>query len=113
MSQIKVFGKQIEINSTYVVDFLFPIKDAFISKNTVIVFLDPDANLGKTKQYKNLLGFNKQGKKIWEAELPTTKSSDVYWRIKRKAPLVVSSFSSYECIIDESTGKILSAEFYK
>ena len=113
MSKIEVFGRQLKIDSTYVVEFLYPIKEAFFSENTVIVFLDPDANLGKTRQYKNLLGYDCQGKKIWEAELPTSKSSDVYWRIKQRVPLVVSSFSSYECNIDESTGEIVSSEFYK
>jgi hypothetical protein len=113
MSLIEINGKQLIINSTHVVDFLFPIKDAFFSKNIVIVFLDPDANLGSTGQYKNLLGYDCQGEKLWEAELPTANSSDVYWRIKQRMPLVVSSFSSYECIIDESTGEIVSSDFYK
>lgn len=113
MNRINISGQRLTINSNHVIDLLYPIKDAFEIKNTVVVFLDPDANLGKTGQYRNLLGFDRQGKKIWEAELPTSKSSDVYWRIKQREPLIVSSFSSYECRINAVTGKIESSEFYK
>ena len=113
MTRIEASGCRLKIDTIYVVDFLYPIKDAFELNGTVIVFLDPDANLGKSGQYRNLLGFDLQGKRIWEAELPTTKPSDVYWRIKQKSPLIVSSFSSYECQIYETTGKIKSAKFYK
>ncbi len=113
MTRIEFSGNRLAINSGSVLDLPYPIKDAFELSGVVVVFLDPDANLGKAGQYRNLLGFDQQGKKLWEAELPTSKSSDVYWRIKKKSPLVMSSFSSYECLIDESTGKIKSSEFYK
>lgn len=113
MTRIEFSGNQLTINSDSVVDLMYPIKDAFELSGVVVVFLDPDANLGKSGQYRNLIGINQQGKKIWEADLPTSKSSDVYWKIKQKTPLIVSSFSSYECRIDESNGKIKSAEFYK
>jgi hypothetical protein len=112
MNRIEASGNHLKIDSVHV-EFLHPIQEAFLLKSIVIVFLDPDSNLGRDGQYKNLLAFNMKGEKLWEAELPTSKTSDVYWRIKRKSPLVVSSFSSYECIIDENTGKIVSSEFYK
>ena len=95
------------------IDLGYPIKDAFELDKVVVVFLDPDADLGKTVQYKNLLGFDNKGSKLWEADLPTSKISDVYWRVKQKQPLIVSSFSSYECEIDEDTGRVISSEFYK
>ncbi|MFC1560735.1 hypothetical protein ACFL3W_02210 [Pseudomonadota bacterium] len=113
MTRIEFSGNRLTINSVSLIDLLYPIKDAFELSGVIVVFLDPDANLGKAEQYRNLLGFDQQGKKLWEAELPTSKSSDVYWRIKKKSPLIVSSFSSYECWIDESTGKIKFSEFYK
>ncbi|ORU90027.1 MAG: hypothetical protein A6F71_03425 [Cycloclasticus sp. symbiont of Poecilosclerida sp. M] len=113
MIRVEFSENKLTINSTCVVDLPYPIKDAFALSGVVVVFLDPNANLGKSDQYRNLLGFDRQGNKLWEAELPTSKTSDVYWRIKQKTPLVVSSFSSYECQVDELNGKVITTEFYK
>lgn len=113
MIELEFSGNHLTINSNCVVDLTYPIKDAFESSGVVVVFLDPDANPDKSAKYKNLLGFNQHGKKIWEADLPNSISADMYWRVKQKSPLIVSSFSSYECRIDELTGKIKSSKFYK
>jgi len=89
------------------------IKDAFLISDVIVILLDPDENLGIDGQYQNLIGYNLTGSCIWRAELPTIKTSDVYWKINSSKPLVVSSWSSYNCHIDELTGLIVEKEFYK
>jgi hypothetical protein len=114
MTQIDIAGNRLTIGADHrVVDFSYPIKEAFEQGGTIVVFLDPDANLGKDGQYRNLIGLDLIGNKKWLAELPTSDSCDVYWRIKQRDPLIVSSFSSYECRINLRTGDIESSEFYK
>jgi hypothetical protein len=90
-----------------------PIREAFAVDRVIIVLLDPDADLGRQEQYRNLLAVNVDGEILWRADLPTDRRSDVYWRIASKSPLVASSFSSYDCEIDLRTGKIDRTDFYK
>lgn len=90
-----------------------PINDAFYERGLIVVLLDPDANMESDSQYKNLLAYDLMGNKKWEAELPTNKKSDVYWRVNNKYPLVVSSFSSFECEIDLESGTVKNKNFYK
>lgn len=112
MSQINYSDNVLKIDDTTVV-FPYEIYEVFESHQAVIVFLNPDANLGTEEQYKNLIAYNLNGVKLWEAELPTTKKSDVYWKIASKTPLIAYSFSSYACEIDIATGRILKKVFYK
>lgn len=125
MSRIEFSGKRLTIHSKHVVDFAYPIKEAFETKRVIVVLLDPDSYPMKGL-HKNLLGFDQHGNKLWEAELPrysrfdvwvrkgpASEASDIYWQVKQREPLIVSSFSSYNCKINESTGEIESAEFYK
>ena len=112
MIQLIFSGTILEINGIEVV-LPYPIIDAFVSLGIVVVLLDPDSNMGKSGQYRNLIAYDTSGQKMWEAELPTSKPSDVYWKIAKKEPLIAYSFSSYECEIDVTTGKILRSEFYR
>ena len=112
MSGISYSGADLKIDNK-LITMPYKILEVFKSGEVIVVFLDPDANLGKTGQYRNLLAYDANATKKWEAELPTSKISDVYWKIVNKTPLVAYSFSSYECEIDISTGKILKKSFYK
>ncbi|GAB3036707.1 hypothetical protein [Bowmanella dokdonensis] len=112
MSQISYSGTILKVNGNPVM-LPHEILEAFDVQGVIIVFLDPDAELGSGGQYRNLIGYSSNGTKLWEAELPTTKKSDVYWKIAKRVPLTVYSFSSYECELDISTGKILRKDFYK
>ncbi len=112
MSQISYSGTVLGINGKSIV-VSHEISEAFEVQGIIIVFLDPDADLGKGGQYQNLIAYDSNGVELWKAELPTSKASDVYWKIANKSPLTVYSYSSYECVIDASTGKILKKEFYK
>jgi hypothetical protein len=94
----------------------WPIRDAVEIDDKIIVLLDPNAYLKdpsfeKGSDFRNLIAFSKEGKKLWEAEYPQLE--DYYYEIESKYPLRVYSFSSYDCIIDEKTGQIISMEFFK
>lgn len=125
MSHVEFSGKRLTIDSKHVLDLPYPIKEAFETQRVIVVLLDPDL-YPMRGLHKNLLGFDRHGNKLWEAELPrysrfdvwvrkepASEASDIYWQVKQREPLIVSSFSSYNCKINEGTGKIESAEFYK
>ena len=113
MKHIHTSDKSLLIDNKYEVDFAYPIRDAVDLENVIVVLLDPNANLGASGQFKNLLAFDRTGVRKWVAELPTRDSSDVYWKIHSATPLIVYSFSSHECEIDKMTGRIKHSEFYK
>lgn len=89
------------------------VKEAFVLGDKVIVLLDPDACLGGSEPFRNLLALNFSGNRVWTAELPTDKPTDVFTRIVSRAPLRADSFSSFECSIDPSNGRLLAAGFFK
>lgn len=99
----------------------WPVLDAVEQGDMVFALLDPDSYLldmeyKKMRRQggpaiKNLLAFDKGGKKLWEADLP--EGSDYYYQISAVRPLTVNSFSSYRCQIDPGTGAILTREFLK
>lgn len=90
-----------------------PVSDAFEDHGVIVVLFDPDEIAGTENRFKNLWAYSASGKKLWEAELPTKRGADVFYRITNKAPLLVNSFSSHECEIDLKTGELLRADFYK
>lgn len=97
----------------------WPVLDAVEHGEKVFVLLDPDAYLLDLNYkiarrqggpaIKNLLAFDRDGTKLWEAELP--ESSDYYYRISSACPLIVNSFSSYRCQIDPNSGAIQARIF--
>ena len=92
----------------------YPVKDAFPSDDSAIIVLyDPDASLGVSGQFRNLVAVTNTGEEIWRAELPTNQSADVYTAISSRAPLQAFTWSSFQCRIDEATGRLLSKEFLK
>lgn len=89
------------------------VQEAFALGDKVIVLLDPDADLGKSGQYRNLMALDSAGAVVWLAELPTDRDSDVFTRIASREPLIADTFSSYECDIDLQTGQLLAKRFFK
>ena len=89
------------------------IEEAFAIEDRIIVLFDPDANMGNEGQFRNLLCLQADGKVRWVAELPTEKSTDVYYKVAKRNPLIVYSFCSYECEIDIATGRIRTKAFTK
>ena len=112
MSKISFSGKSVNINGKQI-KCIHEVVEAFELKNVLIVLLDPDADMGKTTQYRNLIAYSLAGHQLWEAELPTPNNSDVYWKVSKEYPLVACSYSSHECEIDLLTGKISKTDFYK
>jgi hypothetical protein len=93
-------------------DLEYPILDAFELGSKIIVLFEPGAKRS-AGQFKNLIAVSPNGERIWEAELPTTISSDAYYRFSSKNPIIVDSLSSFASTIDDSTGRILQKDFYK
>ena len=91
----------------------YAVLDAYEANNVIVVLVDPDDYIGKEKRYKNLVAYNFLGEEIWEADFPQNYKPDYYWTISNRNPLIVNSYSSHECVIELSTGKILSTSFYK
>jgi hypothetical protein len=89
------------------------VKEAFVLGDKVIVLLDPDACVGGSEPFRNLLALDFSGNRVWTAELPTDKPADVFTRIVSREPLRADSFSSFECSIDPSNGRLLAAVFSK
>jgi hypothetical protein len=112
MISVKFDGKLLTIDDR-IVPMPHEIRDAFALGDKVIVFLDPDADLGSSGKYSNLVAVDSGGRLVWRAELPTERDSDVFTRIVSREPLVADSFSSFECEIDPGNGRLLSTRFFK
>jgi hypothetical protein len=91
----------------------FPIDDAFEQGGLVVVLFDPDSPADSYRPFHNLVAVDSDGRVRWEAELPTSNPGDRYYKISSHEPLVAYSTQSYDCVIDISTGRIVSKEFTK
>ncbi len=99
----------------------YAVRQAFELDGRIIVLFDPDDYL-KDPAYprerrrgqdalRNLRAYSRDGELLWQAEFP--EPADYYYRIVRRSPLTVLSFSSYRCRIDPTDGRIAEKEFYK
>jgi len=112
MKSFRLDKKSLQIDESPL-EFEFPISEIVFLKNVFCILFEPGSDNRNWGQFHNLYGININGKIIWKADLPSTKP-DCYWKIKLIGEnLRAYSFSSYDCIIDPITGKILSSEFYK
>ena len=102
---VNVGGKSMELE--------YPVANAFMLGDKIIVLFDPGAYTEKFGQFKNLIALNVDGERIWTAELPTNDSGDRYFMVKSRSPLVAASIYSYDCEIDESTGRMKKKIFVK
>lgn len=115
MTSITYSGPVVSVDGTNI-RVPYDVLDAFAHKNTVMILMNPDEFVKKTKgrkNLKNLVAYDVSGKWLWDAEFPDDSRANYYWNISSKVPLVVYSFSSNECEIDLNTGKILKVDFYK
>jgi hypothetical protein len=120
MSTISFNGVEVHLNG-HSLKMPYAVLDAFLSEGKLIVLLDPDAYMldpaykAHRRQtgiaLRNLVAFDLNGRKLWEAEYP--QNSDYYYKISSKTPLVVYSFSSFACEIDPLTGNIKAKSFFK
>ena len=77
----------------------------------VLALMDYNANLS-TKKFHNLVAFDLSGRKVWEAELPTSGQADCYTDLSLGSDgLRAFAFSCFSCHIDLLSGKILDKMF--
>ena len=112
MTEISFSGSIIEINGKNI-SLSYDISEAYLINGIIVILLAPGSYIGKEKNLKNLVAYNTDGEMLWEADFPQNYKSDYYWKIKSKNPLIVNSFSSYECEIDLNTGRVKKSDFYK
>lgn len=60
------------------IEMEYPIHDAFLLGDKIIVLFHPDSYTEKFGQFRNLTALTLEGEKIWTAELPTNDSGDRY-----------------------------------
>lgn len=97
------------------IDLTFPIKDAFVVGETIIVLFKQDA-ADLEKPFQNLIALDSNGSQMWIAALPEVQIegiADAYLQIVSREPLIVYTWSGYNCTIDIKTGKILKQQFTK
>lgn len=110
--QLKFSGRSVSSKGN-TIEFAYPVLDAVELPDKIIVLFEPDSRRGEPGQFHNLVAVTHNGEDIWKAALPTTMSSDSYYRISSTTPLIADSLTSFACTIDESTGRILNKVFYK
>jgi hypothetical protein len=99
----------------------YELREAFEVDGRIIVLLDPNAYLQDPSYEKerrrglnplrNLRALSESGELLWEAEFP--EAADYYYKVVDRHPLTALSFSSYRCVIDGATGRIVRKEFFK
>ena len=108
---VRYSGRELTVNGACVVTEE-PIADAFEIGDIVIVLIDAPAVI-KHGQFQNLLAFDRLGRRLWTADLPTTNTGDTYYAIGSRDPLVALSTQSFDCEIDTTTGHIMRKTFTK
>lgn len=120
MTQVSHTGREVLIDGK-LVQLEYEVREAFELDGKIIVLLDPNAYLqdpsyGKERRrghdaLQNLRALSVLGESLWEAEFP--EAADYYYKIVDVHPLTALSFSSYRCVIDGATGRIVRKEFCK
>lgn len=91
----------------------YKIKEAHEISNNILILFAPGEFKSEEKAFNNLHYYDRQGRMLWVAELPTDEPMDRYYKIKSIDPIIAYSVCSYSCNIDPSTGKIIESKFYK
>jgi hypothetical protein len=94
------------------IKFDFPIYQIIFADSIFYILFHPGSDNRSYGQFYNLWGVNTEGKIIWKAELPDS-SAGCFDRISIEGGKLHAYASTYDCIIDFPTGKIISSEFYK
>jgi hypothetical protein len=90
----------------------YPVAQAVLVGDRVLVLYDYMAG-PRHRQFQNLEAFTLDGVRLWTAEHPTSTTADAYVSITSVSPLRVSSIASYDCTLDEQSGRLLQSEFTK
>ena len=88
-----------------------PIRKLIDLADRKIVLLDDTHIRGSKEGCKNLLAVDQSNNIVWIADLPTSKMLGAYWTINYNDNELTALYSSFRCIIDIETGKVLSERF--
>jgi hypothetical protein len=91
----------------------FPVLLAVALSDVVVVVLDPDANLGGSGTFANLIAYDSAGSQRWIAQTPTTNTGDCFLSIESVEPLTALSWSGFLCTVDPLTGTLIDRQFVK
>lgn len=97
--------RQLIVNG-HVVPTTYPVREAVVARQLLVVLFDPDSDPRGYGTFPNLVAVDTDGEPRWTAALPTNSTGDCFVTIKSAEPLVALSWSSYECTIDPLTGAI-------
>lgn len=114
-------GQSLELENGVSVVLPYRARAVRRSTDVVLVLLDPDhyltdatyklAQASGALPLRNLIAFDLQGKRVWEAELP--EAADYYHSIEDGLPIRALSYSGHHCVIDATNGRIMRREFLK
>ena len=92
----------------------FPIRDAVMLGDKVILLYDPDSSEAiRFRQFQNLVAYSVHGEKLWTGEHPTNETAAVYINFMSSNPLRVWNFACFVCEINPTNGKLIQAQFTK
>jgi hypothetical protein len=98
-------GRVLRIDSVRV-ELEHPVAEAFAVGDLVIVRFPCDAAPKSYGAFENLIALTSYGDRAWIGELPTT-GTDAYVGVSSREPLVVNSWSCFQCTLDPKSGRIL------
>ena len=108
-------GNRIQIGERYW-EVEYPIGDAVLLDDKIIVLYDTgsaEAQLINFRQFRNLVAYDLNGKKLWTAEHPTNETAGAYIEFLSSNPLKVWNFVGFICEINPMNGKLIKSEFTK
>ena len=91
----------------------FVILESFVVGSTVVVWFDPGQALSVIDGFRNICGYDLQGRLLWRCELPVSESMEACVGLISKDPIIAYTFCGYRCQIDHKTGRIVCREFTK
>jgi hypothetical protein len=94
------------------INFDFPIYQIFFDGSMFCILFYPGSDNKKWGQFLNLWGVSTEGEVIWKADLPDN-TPGCFDRINLLEGKLHAYASTFDCILDPTTGKIISSEFYK
>jgi hypothetical protein len=90
------------------VELEFPISQAMVVRDVIVVLYDHGAQPGWPGVFENLIGVNADGDIIWTADLPTDYTGDSYLEVEFDAgSLVASSWSGRRVVVAPGSGRIV------
>jgi hypothetical protein len=97
---LEIDGRKVELE--------FPIAQAMVVRDVIVVLYDHGAQPGWIGVFENLIGVNADGQIIWTAGLPTDYTGDSYLEVAVEAGnLVASSWSGRRVVIDPESGRVV------